>query len=553
MSSLSALVRSNNVFASAGSSPPPGAVPSSPLRPPAKTSSVGSNSSTSAGSSNRAGSGKFNRDTVQQLHTQLKRLNDRRNKKQTRDNDTEFLKAQSHLSDQLAGYIEELAKRRIENLAYLHKAHEGKVLWFNVVHVMRPDLAVLYANEKHRDRAKSFFHLGLSLGVVLQLPNGQQFVRAVAQLFEEFRYQLGNPAFKGIVSLTKRDKGGMGMFDEDSPVSPEIQFAGNVPQFTYLLTPMMNMHVDYYEVVMCLISSLMKAYEKFLHPSCQSLVLLEAIMRIDARITSYVLDLLIGDMQKISQTVLKRTVMAFKPRKQGEGEQDSEEEGEDQFDESQFDSSTNPSNANGGGDGDGGDADDLDEDDDDDEGTSMSRRGSARRGGATRSLLVDSEVDISDLNGNASPAVLQERLVEQTAILERLREEFNRLDEECNQATKDVTTLSYEVSAQSKIVTMLEEQKKLLEITALAPSVLGQLSQEDKDVVHESVAILQRQLTNAITEHKQLAAELAKQTQDARTRIQKRNAARPGVVTQTKRVESLEHQVAKATELYTGE
>lgn len=240
--------------------------------------------------------------------------------------------------------------------------------------------------------------------------------------------------------------------------------------------------------------------------------------------------------------------MAFKPPKHANREQDSEEE-EEEFEDSPFDSpaaggtSLSPIET--------GDVDDLlDDDEDEDEGNSASRRGSnaGGRGRARNSMIIDADED-----ENTPPDVLNEKLTEQTAILEKVREEFNKIDDTCTVTTKQVTALSCEVSAQAKLIIMLEEQKKLLEATAFAPQTLSQLTPEEKEIIQESVRSLESKHSAAVTEHEQLKAQLAHKTEQARELIRQRNAAKPGMITQTKKVERLERLYAKAKELYTGD
>lgn len=54
-------------------------------------------------------------------------------------------------------------------------------------------------------RVQQWFHVGMSLAPLLQLDSGWQFIRACAQLMEEFEYHFSSVAMQGMVRRKNED------------------------------------------------------------------------------------------------------------------------------------------------------------------------------------------------------------------------------------------------------------------------------------------------------------------------------------------------------------
>eukprot|EP01137_Pigoraptor_chileana_P021464 Opistho-2@85233 len=466
------------------------------------------------------------RETLPQLQLQLKKVADRKSKRLPKD--TDLAKAEASLIEQFQIAIDELTRKRIETINYFQKVHEGKILWMNVVQIVYHDYGMLYSNEKHRERAKNFFFLGLSMGVLLSLPDGQQFVRAVAQLIEEYRYHISNPAFKGIVSLTKSNKGVAQNMpsEEDAPVTSEIVFAGNTPQYKYLITTEMNIQVDYYEVMMCLCTTLKQAYEKFKHPNCVSLVLMDAVVKIDTRLMNLVFEFVVHDLSKISKLICKHMVTAFKPRRRvGQPESESSSEDDDPF-------------VLGGPNSGQADADDDDDADDDADDDHEER---------DMEMAETASVTAGVEDSREPPEVLVARLQELQQALEVSRDTFHRLDDQCTTTARALQELSLRLSSQSKVAAMLEEQKNLHE------AYQRDLADSGPDAivrVRDNFAFLERRSREASAERDRLSAEVASLAEESRALNTQRNTQKPEMMVLMKKVDKVEMQLRRSKETY---
>jgi len=112
--------------------------------------------------------------------------------------------------------LEEIVKRRTKTLDYLQRVYSGQARFLNVVQITEKDVDATFPSDRSPDIAKRYtrfslvllnsiirverwFTLGISLGGLIQSANGAAFVRALAQLLEEFDYYYGHAASKGIV------------------------------------------------------------------------------------------------------------------------------------------------------------------------------------------------------------------------------------------------------------------------------------------------------------------------------------------------------------------
>ena len=95
--------------------------------------------------------------------------------------------------------IEYMINKRVKNLDYLKRVHEGHVFWLNVVKINSSDIERYYHPQTLQKRVQQWFYLGVSIAPLLQLENGWSFVRACAQLMEEYEYHFANVAVQGMV------------------------------------------------------------------------------------------------------------------------------------------------------------------------------------------------------------------------------------------------------------------------------------------------------------------------------------------------------------------
>ncbi len=105
--------------------------------------------------------------------------------------------------------IHDVSSKRISTLAYLRKAHEGRVYWFNTLLFNKSDLSKMPFFEPKRlaRRATNYLLLGLSLPNVLDLnsANPSEYLRALNALLSEFEsYQQIHPPEGGSASSLSR-------------------------------------------------------------------------------------------------------------------------------------------------------------------------------------------------------------------------------------------------------------------------------------------------------------------------------------------------------------
>lgn len=97
--------------------------------------------------------------------------------------------------------IEYIINKRVKNLDYIRRVHEGKAYWLNIVKIRPEDIIQFYHPDTLKKRVVQWFYLGISIAPLLQLDNGYQFIRACAQLIEEFEYHFANMAVQGMKIL----------------------------------------------------------------------------------------------------------------------------------------------------------------------------------------------------------------------------------------------------------------------------------------------------------------------------------------------------------------
>ena len=101
--------------------------------------------------------------------------------------------------------LENLVRRRLENLRYMVKVHQGGVHWMNVVSLEKADILQAYGGNPEKTIEK-WATLGLGIGELLSRSiNGATLVRAISQLLIEFDYHFSNAAGRGIKLMLAKD------------------------------------------------------------------------------------------------------------------------------------------------------------------------------------------------------------------------------------------------------------------------------------------------------------------------------------------------------------
>lgn len=230
--------------------------------------------------------------------------------------------------------VETLVIKRRKNLAYIKKAHMGKIHYLNTICLPKSELSKLKDKDKNTvpDR---WFVLGFALGNLLEVSPGSKMVRAFHQLLEEFDYYCATPAAKSVKLLRAKNvepaphmrdgynpsmKGTSvsgGGDDDHAPVRPILKKLGKDVAYAQLELPNIPCTLDYCEVVCSLCDVLSLLYHTFLiDPSCTTVAMTEAIMKLDQRVNENVIKALVGRLTDLAAPSLNQEineVLSFVP------------------------------------------------------------------------------------------------------------------------------------------------------------------------------------------------------------------------------------------------
>lgn len=101
--------------------------------------------------------------------------------------------------------LNDLVQKRITTFAYLKRAHEGRVHWFNTVLITKDQLEKMYDHAVMRKRSANFFMLGCSLPQVLDIMTVGDYLKALLLLLQEYEFQSNEQQKPKMVSCTSND------------------------------------------------------------------------------------------------------------------------------------------------------------------------------------------------------------------------------------------------------------------------------------------------------------------------------------------------------------
>ena len=84
----------------------------------------------------------------------------------------------------------QIVERRLLSFEYIKSVCSGDCHWLSLVQLDLSD----DGKQDETPQALRWYHLGVSIAPLLQLPSGPSFVRAVLQLFEELTYHFSSTA-----------------------------------------------------------------------------------------------------------------------------------------------------------------------------------------------------------------------------------------------------------------------------------------------------------------------------------------------------------------------
>ena len=117
------------------------------------------------------------------------------------------MRTQNALLLQRKQRLQALITKRLMNVSYLKRVHEGGVFWFNCTLLTQADMRMYAHVVVPVSRSVQYLYLALSLSKILDdpdIPRGGPLVRAIAQLLEEWDYYFSGPAIQGVKFVTAR-------------------------------------------------------------------------------------------------------------------------------------------------------------------------------------------------------------------------------------------------------------------------------------------------------------------------------------------------------------
>lgn len=166
----------------------------------------------------------------------------RRGRRGSLEHEVKHPVALSKTLDQKVPLMEFIVQKRVENLEYIRKFHEGQVFWMNTVKVSPSEIEKAYQSQTLQKRLEQWFTLGMSMAPLIQIDNGYEFVRACSQLLEEFEYHFSNMAVQGMKILKAFTNN---FVDDDTPpvitsqktIKPSIHKSNGSVVYEFLQTP----------------------------------------------------------------------------------------------------------------------------------------------------------------------------------------------------------------------------------------------------------------------------------------------------------------------------
>jgi hypothetical protein len=201
--------------------------------------------------------------------------------------------------------IEQLVTKRIHNVNYLKKFHEGDHYWMNLISMSKEELQGFAKKQIPHSRVLGYFYLGMSLSKIFdELSCGPhtnkaeavaKFIRSITQLVEEFEFYFSSSAMQSVKYVMAKNSqcmyphiaptppsvsggesgnssGGGGMHLNDPALIPKpnvFKYQSDVV-YEFLLTPHIPFadSMDYVEVLSSLCEILLNVYKAFQDSTC---------------------------------------------------------------------------------------------------------------------------------------------------------------------------------------------------------------------------------------------------------------------------------------------
>ncbi|QIW98138.1 hypothetical protein AMS68_003656 [Peltaster fructicola] len=245
--------------------------------------------------------------------------------------------------------IQETALKRVSTIQYIRRLHEGDVFFFNTLHVSQSGLSSMpsFQPQKMGRRATSYFHLGHSLPVILDMKSSSplEYLKPVSALLQEFETYQSLAGVDGSGSLSRRGMGamlksGMGLgkgagknyrrasttdaFSDSASLNPPTTshsatfpdlpspgFAAGY-EFSYLLTPQLPFDPDFMTAFSTLCDTLIEMYSTLLSlvtgPEACGIALAEAFSKADKSIRKILVSNVVKEFEEHTRSGAKAEV-----------------------------------------------------------------------------------------------------------------------------------------------------------------------------------------------------------------------------------------------------
>ena len=197
------------------------------------------------------------------------------------------MSAQAELERKLSS----LVKQRMAGFDYMRRVGTGERHWLSTVSLGDQEAGLAKAVDP--DVVLKWYFLGLSFAPLLQLASGATFVKAVAQLLEEYAYHFakGVDSRRATRARGRAPPASAAAGDDDVVLKPALQRSRGDVVYVYLLTQHTPHALSASVVLQCFCELMQSVYRKFgeCAASGATAALVDAIVKADATLEEQVL------------------------------------------------------------------------------------------------------------------------------------------------------------------------------------------------------------------------------------------------------------------------
>lgn len=166
--------------------------------------------------------------------------------------------------------LESLIEKRKNNFRYLIEVHCGDTFWLNSVLLDKRELNNYILDKIQNNRILMYYYYGLSLSKILELSSGQQTIKGLLQLLEEWEYMFSSNTMQSMKYVMARTSyyiypSFMPNDNESEQLRAGIYKFNNDVVYEYLQAPDIPFELNYVEVFINLCEMLSALYDKFWH------------------------------------------------------------------------------------------------------------------------------------------------------------------------------------------------------------------------------------------------------------------------------------------------